>query len=503
MNSFIKNISKNPFLQRSAEDELTFLDQIYYTPTYYDELLHNAINGISRMLVGKRGLGKSATIHMLFKELKINNTLPILITRYDGIPLTDNEPYFLYKIMQGMCNGIARHLYINKKDRKKLNKNQKERLSFFIELFFDTRTSEEYIKYAKEIERKKRWNWAKKIYNWLVPLLNGSLNCIIESSSAVIRKSIGMDGDNINIDNVARQYLKEADLEKINSVPITEIASWDKAKLIKLLNQLKEIANKIGYQSIVVLFDKIDEFPAINADIDKIVDFTKDLLLDTDLLYTENLSIVFSIWSDAKRALNKAGVRFDKFEDINIEWTNLDLEKLINKRLKYFTIDHGAPVTMESLIPDSNTRNDIIKLADKSPRALLKLLGILYSMENNPDDFNQVKSFGTANISQGIIQYCQSYDYFSNQSVKVGGKTDLYNWINKILLLKLINFTSEHVKKEFSLTTKTTNIYIQTMIRLELIKENICPNEEDITEYSVIDPRICYLISRGITELRD
>ena len=36
-----------------------------------------------------------------------------------------------------MCNGIARHLYINKKDRKKLNKNQKERLSFFIELFFD------------------------------------------------------------------------------------------------------------------------------------------------------------------------------------------------------------------------------------------------------------------------------------------------------------------------------------------------------------------------------
>ena len=155
MNSFIKNISENPFLQRSAEDELTFLDQIYYTPTYYDELLHNAINGISRMLVGKRGLGKSATIHMLFKELKINNTLPILITRYDGIPLTDNEPYFLYKIMQGMCNGIARHLYINKKDRKKLNKNQKERLSFFIELFFDTRTSEEYIKYAKEIERKK------------------------------------------------------------------------------------------------------------------------------------------------------------------------------------------------------------------------------------------------------------------------------------------------------------------------------------------------------------
>lgn len=46
----------------------------------------------------------------------------------------------------------------------------------------------------------------------------------------------------------------------------------------------------------------------------------------------EGLSIVFSIWSDAKRSLkNKAGVRFDKFEDINIEWSNHELEKLINK----------------------------------------------------------------------------------------------------------------------------------------------------------------------------
>ena len=404
--------------------------------------------------------------------------------------------------MQGICNGIARHLFINAKDRKKMSKNQRESLAFFIELFFDPRTSDEYIKYAKEIEKKRRWIWAKRIYNWFLPLLNGSLNCVIDSSSDIIRKSIGISNENINISNVARQYLKEADLEKIHSIPITEVVSWNKDKLIKLLNQLKEIANTIGYRSIVVLFDKIDEFSAINADIDKIVDFTKELLLDTDLLYMEGLSIVFSIWSDAKRSLNKAGVRFDKFEDINIEWSNHELEKLINKRLKHFTIDHSYPVTIETLIPNLSNRNEIIKLADKSPRALLKLLGILYSMENNSDDSNQIESFNKDNISQGIIQYCQSYDYFSNQSVKIGGKMDLYNWINKILQLKLTSFTAEHVKKEFSLTGKTPFIYIQTLIRLELIKENIRPTADEIPIYDVVDPRLCYLISRGILELQ-
>lgn len=70
MSNILYNINGNPFLQRSAEDELEFLQEIYYKPMYYDELVDNAIHGASRMLVGQRGLGKSATIHILFKELK-------------------------------------------------------------------------------------------------------------------------------------------------------------------------------------------------------------------------------------------------------------------------------------------------------------------------------------------------------------------------------------------------------------------------------------------------
>lgn len=92
--SKLQNISGNPFARFSAEEEED-LKSIFYKPRYYEALESNARQGNSRILVGQRGLGKSATIHMLFDDLKANQTLPLLITRYDGIPLTDNKVFFI------------------------------------------------------------------------------------------------------------------------------------------------------------------------------------------------------------------------------------------------------------------------------------------------------------------------------------------------------------------------------------------------------------------------
>ena len=92
----IQNMIDIPFARFSAEEEED-LRSIFVKPRYYDALQSNARQGNSRILGGKRGLGKSATIHMLFEDLKANRTLPLLITRYEDIPLSNNKGYFLYK----------------------------------------------------------------------------------------------------------------------------------------------------------------------------------------------------------------------------------------------------------------------------------------------------------------------------------------------------------------------------------------------------------------------
>ena len=152
-----RNLSKNPFAQYSAEEDLEHLKAIYFEPRYYRELRDNAINGSSRILVGQRGLGKSATIHFLFEDLISKSTMPLLITRYDGIPLQENENYFLYKILQVLVNGITKQLFEISKKRKKLNDSQRKQLAYFIELFYDSQFAKEYYEKAREIRKKKRW----------------------------------------------------------------------------------------------------------------------------------------------------------------------------------------------------------------------------------------------------------------------------------------------------------------------------------------------------------
>lgn len=171
----LQNISDNPFARFSAEEEQD-LKSIFYKPRYYDALKSNAKQGNSRILVGQRGLGKSATIHMLFEDLKANKTLPILITRYEGIPLTNNKGFFLYKILESLTKRIVEFLYKNHKFSKKLSKEQKNYLAYLIELFYDNEVAEEYLREARNIRAKNTANAFKRLFNRNLRLINGVVN---------------------------------------------------------------------------------------------------------------------------------------------------------------------------------------------------------------------------------------------------------------------------------------------------------------------------------------
>ena len=167
-----------------------------------------------------------------------------------------------------------------------------------------------------------------------------------------------------------------------------------------------------GVQTCALPIYKIDEFKDVNSDVDRVANFARDILQDTELLYTKHLSIVFSLWSEVKKTLNRQNVRFDKFKDINIEWKTDDLERLINKRLLYYSVDKRNPVTLSSLIPNESDRQLVLKLADSSPRSLIRLLAELYYHETGED----IVSFSPTAISKGLLDFCLKFDYCSLQT---------------------------------------------------------------------------------------
>lgn len=492
----IRNLSIEPFAKYSAEEELDVLDAIFYTPSFYSELLNLVSGGNSRFIIGKRGQGKSAIIYKLFHDLHEKNVLPLLITRYDGIPLVKNANYFLYKIIQSITKGLAQILSEQSNLRKHLSKNQKKKFNVLLEMFYDPNWAEDFMETAKHIKNKKRKISIQRFFNKNLKIINGLADGTIKISSEIIRRSFFGDST-FNFDDAFREFFSTITVDDFHRLQMANVGDVEKQELINMLQFLLGVSSDIYLKSIVILFDKIDEFSELESNVDSVSKFMKDLLIDTEFLYTQKLGIVFSLWSEVKRSLNNQGVRFDKFKDVDIRWSEDDLESIINHRLRYYSKDKKVPVSLGVLIPDEQMKKEVLTLADKSPRSLIALLNNIYYADTR----NNIVSFTPEAIAKGMIKFCKDYDYVSVLPFRITKREDLRDWINKILAIRNSSFTIQDYMKMLGIKITPATAHIKELKKLGLIKTGTIPTQDGDEIFEVVDPRIKHLISRAVLAL--
>ena len=283
-------------------------------------------------------------------------------------------------------------------------------------------------------------------------------------------------------------------------MPKSEIVKFPPANLVKIVQNLVNISQAVGFGTVVVLFDQIDEVRGVNSDVEKVAEFMLDFLSDTNLLYLRNLSIVISLWSEAKNQLNIKNIRFDKFKEVDIRWRDEELVKLMDKRLLFYSIDKNNPVTFGALIPDYSDQETIIKLSGGSPRSLITLMSYILSEEQSED---LITTFSADAISKGCIAFCKKFDYISLQPSRTGKGSDLKNWIVKLLRMRLTTFNLQQYCTFYSisLSSRVGGKHVNQMLKFNLIKDALLPSEDGKPIYEVVDPRIIYLISRGVLEI--
>lgn len=492
----IQNINGYPFARLSAEEEKNYLGEIFYKQQYYNALVSLAEASVSRFILGQRGQGKTATILHLIDDMQHLGVLPILIDRYDGFPVQQNKNYFLYLMIQKLTFKLALRLMEAPGYKKALKKNQQEQLSFFIEAFYDPDVADECESRAKVIEGKKRKNRIRAFINNHLLFLNKLIGAAVKVGVELIKSNTGIETD---FSNVGGEYIQGFDLESFKGISREEIVLWDSLKLVKALRSLTGIAMTCGYSSVAFLFDKIDEYPGLHSETERVNAFMLDFLTDTELLYSENISIVVSLWSEVKKALNKNGVRFDKFKEVDLRWRNNELIQLMNKRLLYFSSDKDNPVSFESLIPNHQDQVMVLELVDGSPRAFISLLGFIEAEEASKDE--PVVCFSADAINRGCLMFCKKYDYVSAQPSRMGKSQDLQMWITRLLRLKLTQFTLEQYRAFYKVTLKTAGSHIEIMVKYNLVKDSMVPMDNNEILYEVSDPRIWYLISRGVLDM--
>lgn len=495
--SRINNISNHPFAQYSAEEESN-LEAIYYKQQYYQELLDLTKNGVSRFILGQRGQGKSATIHHLIGDLKKSSVLPVLIRRYDDYPKDNNKEYYLYSIIQGIVFALAEYLYANPKSIKKLNDTQKNEIGVLIEAFYDEWLAEEFLEKAKRIKQIRKINFWKRLWNYFgVGMANKALSTATQITAQLIQS---YTGTNPNFSISEGEYFQGVKYSEIKTMPKSEIVKFPPANLVKIVQNLVDISQVVGFGTVVILFDQIDEVRCVNSEVEKVAEFMLDFLSDTNLLYLRNLSIVISLWSEAKNQLNIKNIRFDKFKEIDIRWRDEELVKLMDKRLLFYSIDKNNPVTFSSLIPDHGDQEIIINLSGGSPRALITLMSYILSEEQSED---LITAFSADAISKGCIAFCKKFDYISFQPSRTGKGSNLKDWIVKLLRMRLTKFNLQQYCAFYSISSSSRigGKHVNQMLKFNLIKDALLPSKDGKPIYEVVDPRLIYLISRGVLEI--
>lgn len=480
--------NKHPFMNFSAEEETEYLNQIYEVPTYYQSLLTEIVEGNSRYLFGERGAGKSALMFYIMGESKQRGAYPVLIDRYDGIPIKNNGVELLLSIEKTIINKMSVDMFKDcRKTRRKikgLSKHEKDILSYVLVNYFDPLSKSEYERIVISSRQNTVTTLLRKVYNSiLVRILNGILSGVTDVAGETIRKALGLP--KIDNDIVRHEFFEPIKYENIEKEK--GVKGYREAKIT--LTETAKLIKSLGLGKLVIFLDKIDEFQDLESDIKTISVFLKQITTDTSLLYDDSFGLIFVLWSKIKSELSENGVRFDKTRPIDVNWNSIQLEKMINKRLTYFS--SGKIDSIDMIVSDS-LKNDLLAIADRSPRQIISLLATIYDEQSRISC--EVKKISDEAVKRGENRFCQEFNY---EMLNSGKGKQIVSLVNKLIKVGKLEFTVKDLATENKVSSQSGNNWVGNMKNFGLIEE-VLNGSGAAKHYKITDPKVSHMIINNL-----
>lgn len=477
---------KNPFSKFSAEDEYKYLKDIYEVPRFYQSLLDEIVEGNSRYLLGERGVGKSALMFYLMEDLKSKEVYSVLIDEYDGIPIKNNGRELLVLVEKNVITKLGIELLCDKSKIKKLNKDDREKLTFMINVFFKSVSKNRLKELYEEVSKTKKKNVFKRLCNAFVikpinTILSGASNVV----GSTVSKALGLPVIDNNV--VYLQFISE--LSESDEIRDYSEMSYKEVKTI--LRETALVLEKLGYKKLIIFFDKIDEYAKLKSQIEYIVEFIESIVTDTSLIYSSEFGFEFLLWNKLKEKMKEKQVRFDKTRPIDIDWSKEELKKILSRRLSFFS---QQKVKMDEIFDDRLRLDKVIELANGSPRQLTMLLARIYEEQSKID--RNVRSFSDKAVQLGMNNFCQTFEYelfYPKMSIK--------DVVNRILKVGKTDFTISDLASATKKSVPTASGWVRTMKNVGFVEETEGDNSGKAKVYKVIEPKILYMIENELSYL--
>ncbi len=369
----------NPFQYTNADQE-DELHKYFVPPQYFPSVWGDPQKPQSCVVFAPRGGGKSAQRRMIENQSIGSKVLALQYTRFEfrpGMRISDIDiEYHLKNIIRICLIGFLMQTYENKIGHMVFNATEKRQVKDLCNFYLHDMNTEAVSAAVNAIMSPAEK--AKKLFyenSWVIGPI---IQILAKTYIGIDLFPLTLQADDTSIRNVSKTHLENILL------------------LIK----------KLGYDSVYVLIDKVDETSLTSNNAQASFDLIAPMLKDLELLQMGNIAFKFFLWDEITPSFIKYA-RPDRITAFNMTWLEADLKNMMTRRLCAYS-NNGkrnfgnlfdakiAPIdVLEELLSifSQNSPRDMIRICRQMAAEQLKI---------NPSDSH----IGMTAATEGINRFC-------------------------------------------------------------------------------------------------
>jgi predicted CopG family antitoxin len=458
----------HPFSKTNADEEPN-LSEYFVAPVYFDTIIGDSKAPSSSIVLAPRGAGKTAQRRMV--ETRAQD-MGFLAVTYDRFEFTAGEKvhditlqYHLKNIITRILVSLLSYLVQFPDVVKHLTKPEKRELSLFIHTYIGELTGDEMQEMLKE------------------------LRSIPEKLKKFWHENVGF------MESVANFLLKKYDLDPIDLPDLRQEEKRLSQTYKHQLETLRNLAGKVGFESIYILIDKVDETEQTGNDAEKTYILIKPLIRDLELLGLQGYAFKFFLWDQIEDNF-RVDARPDRVPQYKLNWDRKTLRGILSARLKAFS---GGYITAFSELvraPGSIDIDDVIcMMANGSPRNMIRICERIFAIQaavgENPGEIEM------SSVDKGILEFSEvlfmelygdtalkdmqrigrelfTTNYLANDVLKISGqgaRNKITAWVNSGLIKQIGTISVPSAKRPQNFYCAVDPAVVRVMHRSEPLEQ--------------------------------
>jgi hypothetical protein len=455
----------NPFAHTNADEEER-LPEYFVPPPYFEAVFGNPVKPKSFIVFAPRGGGKSAQRRMIELRSLENNILTITYDNFDFPDVNKSSDiklhHHLRRIIRFILTGLLVNIYSTPESANLLKKEDKEVfLKLAAEHLGDIKSADLTIALDSLKSLKDKF---KDVWNEWFPTIGLGIQSVLK-----LLKPIHDFGDNVaNLNKFQDPDYKAPDSLKFQ------------------LKLMVDLSQKLGWSSIYILVDKVDEASTTGNNAKDSFNLLEPLLRDLSLLEFSGMGFKLFLW-DQLQPLCQDVARTDRISQEDLNWDDQMLTALWEKRLLAYSGKRIERLSQISIPHIPHTIDELCFIfSSQSPRDIIRIGDQILSEQQEIDPNST--SLSEPAIYKALDKFC------TKRAAEIIRKERVLNELRKIRQVDFtIPYLANRIFKEVQSSTRNRMMMWRSedaIVDVERIEDPESKQDSKVKLFAIKDIRV-------------